>query len=291
MHLATSPSELPLSPLDYSEIDPPAALAAHVRCVWTLQGEAAGPEPGAASPAYPDGSPELIFNFGDSFEQTLPDGQVLPQPSAFLVGQITRPMLVRPTGLIDLVAVRFEAYGASLIQRPMRVLTDRWSSLEDLESPAARRLLRAHAEGQGRSAGETRITCLLSALAEMIGTPSPTDALVAEAVRTIRGSNGMARLDDIAERLGVTTRWLQRHFGDHVGITPKMLARIVRFQRVFTSVQFEPASLAQVALDCGYYDQSHLVRDFRDFAGDAPARALTQMPEFTAFFTARRASR
>ena len=277
--------------MDYAELDPSPALAPLVRCVWTLRGEASGSEPGAASPAYPDGSPELIFNFGAPFEQVLPDGRGVLQPMAFLVGQISRPMVVRPTGAIDLVAVRFEGHGASVLHRPMRTLTDQWRSLENLlDRRQADVLMRAHNEARALPSTDARIEHLSTALAGLSQTTTPPDPIVGEAVRSIRQSHGMVRLDELADRLGVTTRSLQRYFGEQVGITPKLLARIVRFQRVFAAVQYEPSALSQVALACGYYDQSHLVRDFQDFAGDAPTRALTEMPEFTAFFTALRAS-
>ena len=69
------------------------------------------------------------------------------------------------------------------------------------------------------------------------------------------------------------------------GISPKLLARITRFQHVFRAWQREPATLGRIAMECGYFDQPHLIRDFRDFAGTAPAAFLSAQPEFTAFFT------
>ncbi len=94
--------------------------------------------------------------------------------------------------------------------------------------------------------------------------------------------------DAIARDAGTTPRTLQRLFATQVGISPKLLARITRFQRVFRSWQQEPNALARVAAACGYFDQSHLVRDFRDFAGAPPAAFLSAQPEFTTFFTAGR---
>jgi AraC-like DNA-binding protein len=62
---------------------------------------------------------------------------------------------------------------------------------------------------------------------------------------------------------------MERRFREAVGVSPKTLARIVRFQEVLRRSPAESAS-ADVALDCGYYDQAHLLRDFRDFAGVVP---------------------
>lgn len=65
---------------------------------------------------------------------------------------------------------------------------------------------------------------------------------------------------DLAKRLGTTPRTLQRRFATDVGITPKLLARIVRFQRVFSEWRADPTSLSRVAAECGYYDHAQLVR-------------------------------
>jgi len=55
---------------------------------------------------------------------------------------------------------------------------------------------------------------------------------------------------------------------------------------VFTAWRTDARSLARVAAECGYFDQSHLVRDFRDFSGAPPAGFLAALPEFTGFFVA-----
>jgi AraC-like DNA-binding protein len=67
----------------------------------------------------------------------------------------------------------------------------------------------------------------------------------------------------------LSARQVERRFREAVGVSPKTLARIVRFQEVLRRTPGESAS-AEVALDSGYYDQAHLLRDFRDFAGVVP---------------------
>lgn len=88
----------------------------------------------------------------------------------------------------------------------------------------------------------------------------------------------------LAESLRTSPRTLQRLFARDVGISPKRLARIVRFQRVFAAWREDPDSLARVAAECGYFDHAHLVRDFRELAGLPPATFLENQPAFTRFF-------
>ncbi len=257
--------------MEYEEIAPPPSLTGIVRCFWTLRGDAPAASSPPAEPAFPDGSPELIFNFAAPFEHLPTPGRAVRQPLAFLVGQITRPMYVRPTGAMDLLAARFESHGAALLHRPMRALTERWIALERL---------------RGRPlTGVTGLANLTEGLERLVR-ERPLDARVATCVRAIRASHGAAPLKEILGEVGLTARSLQRLFADQVGVGPKLLARIVRFQRIFAAFRVEPASLSRVALECGYYDQPHLIRDFREFAGEAPAQLLAATPAFTALFTA-----
>ena len=267
--------------MEYAEFAPAPSLRRLIRCYWQLQ-SAAGIA-ASAEPALPDGSPELIINLAGPFEHIGADGLATRQPLVFLVGQITRPMVVRPTGRVDVVAVRFEAHAAAVLHRDLSQLTDGWVDALSLREGALRGL--AHQLAAAPSV-EQRIAILDESLTRLVQSGPVPDTRVAAAVERIRRSQGSASPDDIAGDLGHSPRTLQRRFARQVGISPKLLARIVRFQRVFATWRDDPGSLAKVAVECGYFDHSHLVRDFRDFAGAPPAELLAALPEFTGFFTA-----
>ncbi len=273
------------SAVNYEEIAPAAELRDLVRCYWCLSddGNADASPPDAADPALPDGSPELIFNLGDPFAAHRDHGPPIQQPLIMLVGQITGPFLVGPTGRVDLIAVRFEAHGAALLHDDMAEMTGRWAGAYAIAQLDAESVHAALAAAPSRN---ERVALLDYALRQLRATHVP-DPRVVQAVRAIRESNGMVPLDELARAIGVTPHCLQRLFSVQVGISPKLLARITRFQRVFSAWRAEPGSLARVAAECGYSDPSHLVRDVRDFAGAAPAAFLAEQPEFTGFFVAR----
>ena len=274
--------------MEYIERPPHPELAAVVRTYWWLRGDAeaeASRDAAPADPALPDGSPELIVNLAEPWERVAADGARTLQPPAFLVGQIRGPMHVRPTGRLALVAVRFEAHGAAPLVDAIGALTDRWTPLEALRSPSLRALPSALA-GAADVPAQARL--LDDALRAAFAGGTPVDGLVGDAVRAIRASHGAVEIDALARELGVTARTLQRRFAASAGLSPKSLARIVRFQRVFAAWRDDPQSLSRAALESGYFDQSHLVRDFRDFAGAPPAGFLAALPAFTGFFTAAR---
>jgi AraC-like DNA-binding protein len=97
------------------------------------------------------------------------------------------------------------------------------------------------------------------------GAVDATDACVA----AIGAAGGAIDLAQLATRASLSTRQMQRRFLADVGMGPKLLARVVRFQRVFERCQ-AGGDWAGIALSCGYFDQSHLLRDFRQFAGEPP---------------------
>ena len=88
------------------------------------------------------------------------------------------------------------------------------------------------------------------------------------------------RVRDVARRVGLSQRRFIRVFAAEVGLTPKLYGRVRRFQRALALVRGVPApDWAQLAVECGYFDQSHLIRDFRAFAGLTPEEYLRHRSE------------
>jgi AraC-like DNA-binding protein len=81
------------------------------------------------------------------------------------------------------------------------------------------------------------------------------------------------RIRALARGLGTTARTLERRVLDATGLSPRALRAVLRFRRVFRRLDRSPAgSWARVAVESGYYDQAHMIREFRRFAGVAPGR-------------------
>lgn len=97
---------------------------------------------------------------------------------------------------------------------------------------------------------------------------------VAQAWQVIRGSAGAVPIHEVARSVGWSMRHLQQRFRAEFGITPKEAARVSRFERSLPLVSAGRMPLATVAARCGYADQAHLNRDWRDLAGTSPTRWL-----------------
>lgn len=91
------------------------------------------------------------------------------------------------------------------------------------------------------------------------------------AVGALAESRGAARIEDLCRSLGVSRKHLAHLFQAHVGLTPKVYARMFRFRSAVDLVQKgKPLDWTRVAMACGYYDQAHFNREFREFAGMSP---------------------
>lgn len=92
------------------------------------------------------------------------------------------------------------------------------------------------------------------------------------------GSRGAVGVADLADTVGWSRQHLARCFKDEFGLTPKLAARVVRFERARRMLVATPpfVSIAQVAATCGYYDQAHLTRDFVDLAGCPPGQLVAE---------------
>lgn len=252
--------------MKYCEIPPPGALAMQIECFWLLQsnGSQAAPVP---QRILPDGCVEMILNFAEPFAERGPRG-FQRQPLHFVVGQMESPKEIVPTGRMDLIGIRFHPAGArKVLGIPMRELTERLIPLELLH-----RELNATVQAVGNADGvRAKLGILQDGLRRRVAHGSESDRVVRSASRRLMESDGCVSIRELTTQCGVSRRQLERKFSEWVGLTPKTLGRILRFQRVFKALESGGANWADVAACCGYYDQSHLIRDFRQFAGGCPS--------------------
>ncbi len=260
----------------YHEIRPRPPLNSFVECFWTLEGD--GPQPdGAAERILPDGCVELILNFGERFSQHT-NGRKNLQPHHFLVGQMSGPILISPNGTVRLLGIRFHPGGTSPFLRvPMNELTDRVTELASLSTDLERELLEA-------CEGEPAITQVEAVLTARL-IRGAHDSLPMKLAARIVSSAGLVSIDQLASDAGISSRQLERRFMRDVGVGPKLLSRILRFQQVFRAVERVDPAWASIAVECGYYDQAHLIRDFNQFAGQTPAVLFSQQSALTEAFT------
>src|SRR6185369_15946773 len=235
-----------------SEFYPDPPLSSFVECVWTLTSSTPSTEP-QVERILPDGCVELILNFGSRFTQHTESHHQL-QPRNFVVGQMTGPVLISPAEAVDLLGIRFHPGGAyPFLRVPMNAITDQLIELGSLSKALESRLLTAC---EYVSTPLERVVSITAALVKKL--PLTVDTNLMALTESIVNSVGVVSVDRLANDAGISSRQLERRFLSGVGLGPKVLSRILRFQQVFRAVERGDNSWAEVALDCGYYDQAHL---------------------------------
>ena len=266
--------------MQYREHYPKAPLNRYVECFWILESETL-PAPATTERILPDGCVELILNFGARFLQHTDTQQSL-QPSNFLVGQMTGPVFISPTGSVQLMGLRFHPGGTlPFFSEPMHEITDQVVELGSLAARFENELMRVSV---GLKSMDERIAALESLLVSYV-LRIKTEPYAILLAKKIVDRGGIVSVDQLANEAGISARQLERRFLNEVGIGPKLLSRIVRFQQVFRAVEQCAGAWAPVAVECGYYDQAHLIRDFNQFARQTPAVLFAEQSELTHAFT------
>lgn len=98
-----------------------------------------------------------------------------------------------------------------------------------------------------------------------------------KAVDILRHAEGQVQIDTLCQKLGVSYKWLERNFNKYLGMSPKEYARLQRFLRAYlTMSKTFKHDMLSIAIECGYYDQNHFIKDFKRFTGQTPAYYLSK---------------
>jgi AraC-like DNA-binding protein len=157
----------------------------------------------------------------------------------------------------------------ALLGIPLRELTNRVVGLEDVLGQDTRRLIERLYE---LPTWQLRFGLLDRELGRRLQAAKPPPAQVVAAWRRLCETHGRAEIGALASELGYSRRRLSARFHEELGLTPKAFARVLRFERAAAALSRDDgARFAEIAHSCGYYDQAHLNRDFREFAGTSPS--------------------
>ncbi len=215
--------------------------------------------------ATPTPTATVILNMGAAFGGL---------PGAFVTGLTDTHAVIDQFGAIECVDLKLTPLGAyTLLGVPMDELTGAVVDLADVLGPAGARLTERLANTPDWADRFAVLDGFLTDRAARGPEPAPE---VAWAWRRLGESGGTVPIGALAHEVGWSRRHLVTRFRQQVGLPPKTVARIVRFSRLLRRVG--GAELSRVAAECGYYDQAHMNRDFREFAGTTPTDYLSRLP-------------
>lgn len=254
---------------DYRTLEPEPPLDRYVESIWYARGTI----PYAREKIAPTGSTVAVFVLGDPIIETADDGhgESVRAERGFLIGPHDRPVVNEPTGETFAVGVVTTGVGAgpALGLKPAHL---RGRVLDLIEAWPRAEAIR-----------ETLLSCDDPDAMCRIVEHALRDALVEGGDRVERCREAVKALEEdpttpigtIADGLGVSHPHLDREFTAVIGITPRALARLLRMRRLLQEIDVTgEVPWAGLAHELGWYDQAHLIRDFKRHTGVTPTRYL-----------------
>lgn len=218
----------------------------------------------------------LIFNFGPPVAVRAPmaGGDWQRHGNGFVAGLHDTYALVESSGSQSGVEVYLTPVGAGLVTGvPMRDLKDRVVGLDELFGTPGGLVREELLEAAG---WQERFAIVDRFLLARLSKAEPPPPSLAWALSRLHSTRGAIEIGSLTDELGCSRRYLISLFNDRVGLPPKLFARILRFEHALELANGGGIGWAEVAQRCGYYDQAHMIYDFKQFTGHSPAayRAL-----------------
>jgi AraC-like DNA-binding protein len=258
--------------MNYQTFQPHVYLQSLVKCYWTLEVPAQKDPP--RQRIVPDGCIEMFFILGDDVKRYTADDKFILQPREMVLGQITEPFFIEPTGYVNSFAVRFYPYGfANFVCTPIKKLANKETPIAALFGEKTSKEL-----GQKvmQAAGtQERIAIVEDFLLNKLNKKATIDNIVKTTIDTILLTKGSSAINTILKDDLSKRRQLERKFTKKVGISPKQLGKVIRLQTALKMLlNRESESLTRIAYESEYYDQAHFIKDFKEFTGTTPKEFL-----------------
>jgi AraC-like DNA-binding protein len=190
------------------------------------------------------------------------------QHTSFVGGLSERQVFTENDGSADGMQINLSPLAAHRLFRvPMRTLAHRTVDLDEVLGNYAALLVEQLAELDDAA----RFELLDTALGKRLHDGATPDTGVAWAFARLQRTRGRVAVSKLAEELGWSRRRLIARFHEEIGLPPKAVARLLRFEHARElGARPDRPSWAEIAFECGYYDQSHLINDFRAVTGRTP---------------------
>ncbi len=264
----------------YSYI-PKSPLSAFVNQFWLCEGDT---PPHQKERILPDGSIELLINLREDrlniYNRDNPE-QCQNFRGALIAGVHSEFFVIDTASQEFIMGVHFKPGGAfPFFKLPSCELRDVHVSLDNLWRAAADEVREQLLEAETPQA---KFQILEQALMAQTTQPLTRHPAVTFALREFHKMPPKRTVSEVSEQIGLSSRRFIQIFNEEVGLTPKLFWRIRRFQQVLRLIRRSskelPLDWADIALNCGYFDQAHFIHDFQAFSGLNPTTYFTQQTE------------
>ena len=255
--------------MNYKEFIPGRSLQNYVQCYFICETETAVL---SEDKIFATGFVEIMFNLGSTRMQTVNNNVLTNEPFVQLWGQTVQPITRISFGKHAMLGVRFFAHTAScFLNDSINQFNDQLLDLKDVMGTKVEQLREQLAEAGSLQLRigllETYLIQQLSFFEKRMGKVQ----LLNNVMQELKQDDFFDNMDNVAARYGISSRYLQKIFIQYAGLTPNLFCKINRFNKSLQLVAKKELPLTTVAYQCGYFDQSHFIKDFRYFTGTTPS--------------------
>lgn len=231
----------------------------------------------------PTGLIELTIYLGD--KPISSDRGSLTSEVSLLSGQQKTPYDLVVAGAVTVFSITFHPQGAqAFFNIPMDELYDQTISLRSIQKAFVDQVETELYEAASFADRVGIMNQFLWLLLTKNGTRDEQPRLV-DSLATIDQSMGMVDINTLARKACLSRKQYERIFKANVGVSPKRFLRIIRLQHALFKKQINPKmSLTALAYDCGYYDQSHMINDFKLLTGMSPRKYFSDCDAYSDYF-------
>lgn len=259
-------------------IKPVPVLAPYIRHYWILQDDAVS---SVSERTMPIGCMQLIFHKG---KQLFLQNESRLQPQYFVCGQSVGFSDVLSTGRIEMITVVLQPYAAKvLLHIPGNLFHGQNVAIDEMEDMEFSDLSKQVADTPDNL---TCIRLIEQFFLHRLYTFSGYNLKRMSAVFHEINHRSQINISLLSDAACLSSKQFGRVFADYVGTTPKEFIRIVRMQRALFLLQQDAGMpFAQVAYECGFSDQSHMIKEFKIFSGYTPAEYLSVCAPYSDYFS------
>ncbi|MEP7376147.1 MAG: helix-turn-helix domain-containing protein [Chitinophagaceae bacterium] len=249
----------------FKRFSPAKDLENIIECYWIIEDDDTTPQ---QQKIIPDGFNELIFHYRSPYRIKL-GGDWKEQSLTLLAGQIRKHFFLENTGASGIIGIKVKPTALThLFGFSMHQFTDR---VVDISSIPALRCLSIRKQLLAAADHDERMVILNGLLQKILSEKKYVRNAADHAIELIFANHGMMPVSAITQSVGIGERQLENLFKKYIGLSPKFFMRIIRFNYIFRLVLENNQSWSGLAYEASYFDQSHFIRNFRDFTGENPS--------------------
>lgn len=217
----------------------------------------------------PDGYPEFIFHYNDSYSANVL-GSWFEQEKYLVAGQIKNHFFLENTGKIGMFGIKFQPWALKLLfDLDMHLLSN---TVIGISEPLQKSIKPVIQIAISKSLFEDKVKVIEHWFNTSFHFEKKEPHKGQKATKIIIKSKGEISIQEILDTVDLSERALERYFKTHIGLSPKFYSRIIRFSNIFNLVQIKNFNWSDVTYLAGFYDQSHFIKNFKEFTGEEPSK-------------------